>query len=326
MSENNKKPGLSPQEQARLKEQKKQSNAHKKELSKQKKEEAKHRKNLKRERKELRHSNGDYHFWEFNSTNYSQSKVLEVKIFLYVTIVFAVFSLFIPMVALSRMDSFWQSIVIIWPILLILYALFSRFFESILSNVKSRNVSLFSQRLLGIGYISLMFTYFFILLTLIITGANEVDFNASINPAVIESMTMLVIALIMALVLLIFKSIGVSWYGLRKESNYWDQKDGKSHKQKNLNHNNSDNNQNNNQNNYHNQNTNHNSYSNNYDNNQDYEDVMDVANYNAVRKPVKKYNFGENNLENVHYDQEIFEDEINLLEKNNLNEKVESWL
>lgn len=222
--ENNNKNSLSPEEKERIKQMKKDEKEKKAFETAERKRISKEKKDAKALAKKKRHAEGKYYFWEFNKTNFSAAKILEVNVFFWVSLVFGIFAFIVPVVALSSVANFWKSILFIWPGLIILYTIINRFVESILSNTKDRNVSLFFQRIMGIGYIMIMFSYFIFLIAILANGAsNSTEAAGDIinTPAIIEIQVLVVIPLIIAIVLSLLKSVGVAWYGTTKDGSDW---------------------------------------------------------------------------------------------------------
>ncbi len=225
MENNNEKQALSPEEKERIKEIKRQEKERKSQESAEKKRVATEKKARKKEAKRKRHEEGKYYFWEFNRIHYSKTKILEVNVFFWTTLIFGIFAFLVPVVALSSVTNFWKSILFVWPALIIFYAIINRFMESVLSNSKNRNTSLFFQRFIGIGYVIILFSYFIFLIAILTTGAsNSTELAGDIlnTPAIIEVRALVIIPIIISLVLATLKAIGISWYGTTKEGRNWD--------------------------------------------------------------------------------------------------------
>ncbi len=169
------------------------------------KKEAKRVKKTERKDKKLeRHEQGKYYFWEFNNSNFTRAKILEVNLFFYATIVFSITLFFAAVFAVSDVQKLWKTLSFVFPAIMIVFAFFNRFMESIISNIRNQKMSLVIQRVMGILYILVFFTYFFIMIVMMNDGTS-IDIRGWIIFNIIVSSTLIVL-----------KTAAVSVYGLGK--------------------------------------------------------------------------------------------------------------
>ncbi len=176
----------------------------KKRIKAEKKETNRIKKDERKARKTERQDQGKYYFWEFNYSNFTRSKILEVNFFFYTTIVFSITLFFSAVFAVSGVQQLWKTLSFVFPAIMIIFAFFNRFMESIVSNIRNQKASLIIQRVMGIFYILVFFTYFFIMIIMMNDGTS------------IDVRGWIVFNIIVSTALILLKTAAVSLYGLGK--------------------------------------------------------------------------------------------------------------
>ena len=204
----------------RDKEQEKADKRAQKQWDKQVKDEAREAKSIrkaeKQEKTRLRHDEGKYYFWEYNKLNFSKFKIIEVEFFFWTTLILSINFILSAAFSTSNTNKVFSDLMFAIPSVMFVFMFINRFVESLFSNVRNRNVSLMSQRLVGIMYILIMFLYAIILVIILQNGD-----GSSGSVAHIDHKPWIIINIIVSFVMVILKSLTVSTYGTARSPKEW---------------------------------------------------------------------------------------------------------